>query len=64
MDGERFVAVEEAGVTHLRRVETGILDGDRIQIVSGVAPGDRVVVVGQRDLRDGQPLNVISEVVE
>jgi membrane fusion protein (multidrug efflux system) len=35
------------------RVETGLQDADRIEIVKGVGPGDTVVVAGQTGLKDG-----------
>ncbi len=64
VDSKRFVVLEDNGVARFQTVETGILQGDRIQITSGIQPGDRVIVAGQRDLREGQPVKVIAEVTE
>ena len=38
----------------LRPVQTGILTGSTAEIVQGLQPGERVVVVGVEDLQDGQ----------
>ena len=52
-----FVAVD--GKARQRAVTLGAVDGERVVIESGVAPGERLVVVGQRDVVDGQPVNVV-----
>jgi membrane fusion protein (multidrug efflux system) len=44
----------EDGIARRRTVRTGIINGDRVQIAEGVAPGELVIVKGQRDLEDGQ----------
>ena len=38
----------------LRPVQTGISAGGTVEIVQGVQPGEKVVVVGVEDLQDGQ----------
>jgi HAE1 family hydrophobic/amphiphilic exporter-1 len=38
----------------LRPVQTGILTGSTAEIVQGLQPGEKVVVVGGEDLQDGQ----------
>lgn len=43
------------------RVETGFDDGVSVEIVRGVAPGQRVILAGKQSLKDGQPV-AISEV--
>ena len=44
----------DEGTARRRTVKTGIVEEERVQIVEGIAPGDLVVVKGQRDLEDGQ----------
>lgn len=51
--GERLVFVEENGVAHARAVRVGVIEGDRVQILEGVAPGDRLIVSGQTEVEDG-----------
>ena len=47
------VFVVKDGKAMARLVETGIDEGARIQIVSGVQPGDKVVVAGNEKLKNG-----------
>jgi membrane fusion protein, multidrug efflux system len=41
-----------------RTVTTGVQDGDKIQILSGIQPGDTVVVDGADRLRDGADVEI------
>ncbi len=52
-----FVVTPEKTVTQ-RNVKTGVQDGDNIQILSGVKPGDTVVVDGADRLRDGADIEI------
>lgn len=47
------VFVVEDGKAVRRPVETGIEEGNRIQIITGVHPGDKVIVAGNEKLKDG-----------
>jgi multidrug efflux system membrane fusion protein len=40
-------------VVAVRTVKTGVTDGDKVQILSGIAAGDKVVIDGADRLRDG-----------
>lgn len=51
-----FVATNQTAV--LRLVKTGRRFGDSVELVSGVNPGEQVVVDGTAALCDGQPLQV------
>ena len=61
-DNKHFIFLEEDGVAKLQDVKLGILDGWQIQITEGLAPGQRVVVVGQRSVDADQKLNVVKKV--
>jgi len=37
----------------VRPVQLGVTDGDRVEVLSGISPGDRVVIDGADKLRDG-----------
>lgn len=50
--------VDESGHATFRLVKTGRQFGDRVEVLSGVSPGDRVVVEPPESLRDGAPLEV------
>jgi membrane fusion protein (multidrug efflux system) len=57
-----LVFVEEDGKARERLVEFGILVGNGVQILKGLEPGDRLIVEGQRELADGEPVQVRSTV--
>jgi RND family efflux transporter MFP subunit len=61
-DDKHFIFLEEGNVAKLQEVRLGILDGWQIQITEGLAPGQRVIVVGQRSVDADQKLNVIKKV--
>ncbi len=48
--------LDRNGRAEMRLVRSGRVFGDRVEIVSGLEPGERVVVEGASSLRDGQPL--------
>ena len=54
--GKSFVFVAEKGVAHRRNVSPGSTAGDRIAILRGLNPGERVVTEGGTALEDGMKL--------
>ena len=63
-DNKHYVYLEENGVAKLQEVKLGILDGWQIQITEGLSPGQKVVVVGQRSVDEGQRLKVVKTVTD
>ena len=61
---QRFIFVEKDGTAHLRMVQTGILEGWLVQVTKGLSPGERVIVVGQRSVDEGQNVNVIRTITD
>ena len=61
-DGQPAVCLAEDGTVRLQNVEVGIQEGWRVQIKKGVSAGDKVVVVGHRNLNDGGAVNVVRTV--
>ncbi|HTV17688.1 MAG TPA: efflux RND transporter periplasmic adaptor subunit [Polyangiaceae bacterium] len=57
IDG-RNVFVARGGVAHSVPVEVGFRTEDRVQLSSGVQPGDQVIVSNLLQLRDGLPVRV------
>ncbi len=55
----KAVFVTDGEVARKRIVTLGATQGDRVVLTSGVEPGEKIVVVGQRDLVDDQPVNVV-----
>lgn len=47
-------------VAKRRTVQIGYADGDRVQIVSGLKPGDRVITLGRDAVRDGSEVQVLA----
>jgi multidrug efflux system membrane fusion protein len=45
----------------VRPVKLGVTAGDRMEVLSGLAPGDRVVIDGADKLRDGAKIIIRSE---
>ena len=59
---ESFVYVEKDGKAERRLIKPGVLVGWQVHVEAGLNPGDRVIVVGQRFLDDGQIVKVIKNV--
>ncbi len=57
-DGARVAFVIANGAARRRVVETGVEERGRVQILSGLAEGDSVVVAGNENLRDGTLVRV------
>ncbi|HUY79346.1 MAG TPA: efflux RND transporter periplasmic adaptor subunit [Ktedonobacterales bacterium] len=57
-DADSIVYVYANGRAHVRHVVVGVRDGDRFGVVSGLQPGDQVILVGQYQLTDNEPVNV------
>ncbi|MGQ9705978.1 MAG: efflux RND transporter periplasmic adaptor subunit [bacterium] len=55
------VFVVEDGFAKERNIETGIVDFDRIQIISGLSEGEHIVVRGLTTIKSGMKVNVVSE---
>lgn len=58
-EDENVVFVLAGDKAARRKVETGIRENGWIQVVSGLAAGEPLIVKGQRDLQDGQTVKVI-----
>lgn len=58
----RYVYVENEGIATARDVDTGFLEGWRMQIINGLSSGDNVIVVGHRSLTSGQSVSVVKSV--
>jgi membrane fusion protein, multidrug efflux system len=53
--------VQDDSTVTVRPVKLGITDGNRVEVLSGVAPGDRIVIDGADKLREGAKVIVRSE---
>jgi membrane fusion protein (multidrug efflux system) len=59
---EQTVFVVNDEHAHRRPVAIGIQDGWQIQVIEGLRAADKVIVVGQRSLNDGDPVKVVKTV--
>jgi len=58
------VFVEKENLVHFRPVTTGFLDGWKIQIPTGLFPGEKVVVVGHKIIEDGETVHVTKTILD
>jgi len=59
-EGEKVVFVMKDGKAIRRKVKTGIEASDRIQVLEGISPGDKVIVTGHKELKDGMDVRVVE----
>lgn len=53
------VFVIENGIAHRRAVQLGASQGDQIQVLAGVSAGTQVAVIGQNQLSDEDPVEIV-----
>ena len=58
--GEYVFRVDKDNKTHFTHIQTGLLIGNSIEILSGLEDGNQVVVKGFQRLRDGSLVNPIT----
>jgi len=54
------VYVVRDGQAEMRQVELGVLKGRDVQVLSGLAPGDELIVAGHRYVGPGQTVNIVE----
>ena len=54
--GKSYCVAVQGGVARRKEIKTGLGDGKRVEVVSGLAPDDLVVETNPIALADGQPL--------
>ncbi len=58
---DRFIMVMNGNKAKAKAVVTGASDGVNIEILEGLAAGDKVIIVGQDQVKDGDTVQVASE---
>jgi len=56
--GESAVFVADAGKAQLRKVRLGVVSGPVVEVLSGLAKGEKVIVGGQTGVTDGTAITV------
>ncbi len=54
------LVVGKNGVVSRRKVITGIVDGDMVEISGNVKPGDKVIVLGSTAIREGSKVRIVK----
>jgi len=60
-EGKEIVFVDAGDTAKLKEVKTGFKDENKIEIISGLGPGEPVIVLGNYGLRDGAKIRVKSK---
>ena len=60
LSGDQAVVIVKEGKAVRVKVSTGIVQGDRAQILSGIQPGDQVIVLGQKTVKDGASVKIVD----
>jgi HlyD family secretion protein len=58
--GSALMAIGADLIAHERKVDVGVRTGGRVQILSGVSPGERVVSSGGSGLEDGARVRIVQ----
>jgi multidrug efflux pump subunit AcrA (membrane-fusion protein) len=59
-DGTKSIFIAKNGKAQKREVKTGPVKGDKVVLLSGAEQGEKLIVLGQRDLKDGEPVNIVN----
>lgn len=60
-EGRVVYVVDDEGRAERREVELDLIKGREVRVVSGLSPGDRLIVAGHRYVGPGQTVTVIDE---
>ncbi|MBC9784587.1 efflux RND transporter periplasmic adaptor subunit [Heliobacterium chlorum] len=58
---DRVIMVTDGSTVSSRSVTLGRSDGSNIEILGGLNAGDKIITVGQNELKDGDKIQVIAE---
>jgi HlyD family secretion protein len=59
--GTQVMVVGADEVAHARKIETGVRDGDLVEVMKGLQAGEQVVTVGGLGLEEGAKVRVEKE---
>jgi len=64
--GQQYVYVvqnrndNDQGTAHRVIIETGLIQGDYIEVLSGISVGDEIIKEGARSIKDGQTVQILN----
>ncbi|MFD1294831.1 efflux RND transporter periplasmic adaptor subunit [Lutibacter holmesii] len=64
-NGQQYIYIvkdrkSDEAVAHRAIIETGLIQGDYIEVLSGVAVGDEIIMEGARSIKDGQTVKILN----
>jgi multidrug efflux system membrane fusion protein len=59
-EGKMVYVVDESSKVHMRKIQTGVSDTERVAVTSGLKLGERVVTDGANRLQDGATVSVVE----
>ncbi|HUP04884.1 MAG TPA: efflux RND transporter periplasmic adaptor subunit [Bryobacteraceae bacterium] len=59
--GTAVLVITSDSIAHQRKVDLGIREGDKVQLLNGVSPGDSVVIVGGLGVDDKTKVKVLTQ---
>jgi len=61
-NNKRMAFIENNGIAKVRQVKLGLQERWRVEIEEGLKIGEKLIVMGHRDVSDGQTVNVIRNI--
>ncbi len=58
--GNVIFVVDKSDVAHLRIVHLGVEEGDRVEVLSGISAGNRVITLGQYELANQSKVRILN----
>nr|WP_321465715.1 efflux RND transporter periplasmic adaptor subunit [uncultured Desulfobulbus sp.] len=63
-NNEQFVYLAEGEKVRKQPVKLGVIQQWQVEVTQGLHPGDRILIEGQREVEDGQPIKVIRVITD
>ncbi|MBU0629375.1 MAG: efflux RND transporter periplasmic adaptor subunit [Candidatus Margulisbacteria bacterium] len=60
-ENEKYVYLAKEGVAEKRPIVLGLENGNDVQVVSGLSPLDKVIILGQRVVREGSRIEEVRQ---
>jgi membrane fusion protein, multidrug efflux system len=61
-EDSQIAFIEKDGKAYMRKVSLGVIEGWKVQVLSGLNPNDNLIIVGHRSIDDGQPVKILKSV--
>ncbi len=59
--GNYYVYMVKGSKAHMKNIATGLFQGNQVEVLSGLAQGDQVVIQGQNRLKDNMSVEIIQK---